>query len=105
MRRGEIFDVDACGDVAHSEVSEGKDADLVDKNINEIGTRVWCVTVEFEKAAVVSLGEGDAHLEGMLHGLLPLLFRGELLEHARGFSLQFTKNKVQKLIGQELLQV
>ena len=105
MRRGEIFDVDARGDVAHSEVSERKDADLVDKNINEIGTRVWCVTVEFEKAAVVSLSEGDAHLEGMLHGLLPLLFRGELLEHARGFSLQFTKNKVQKLIGQELLQV
>lgn len=39
----------------------------------------------------------------MHHGFLLLFFWGELFEHARSFSFEFTKNKVQKLIGKEFL--
>lgn len=84
---------------ANSQVSQGKNSNLVNKDINERSTHVWRLTIELEKSAVVSLRKRNSDLHRMFNCRFLLLICSQLFEHAARLSLQFTKNKVQKLVG------
>jgi len=97
----DVVHVEARRDEAHREVAQRHHSDLVDEDVDQGCAHVRRRLVKLEKAAVVALGKRVAHLERVFERRLLLFVGGELFEHAARFGLQFTENKVQKLISKK----
>lgn len=84
---GEVSKVDVRREVAHRQLLESDDAELVDENVDERAAHVWRVAIELKESGVVALGEAFTYLEGVLNWLGLLLFSGQRLQHADSLRL------------------
>ena len=78
---------------------------FVNEYVDEVHTHVRCLLIELEEAAVIALGQGLPHVQGMDDARVFLLLCCQLLHHSECLHFHSTKDLIQDLVSQEFLQV